>query len=102
MSYLCTKILGTLADSGHPVGSGGRVLDLGCGNGNLMQLVGGLGYDAFGCEMPFKKGQYAAAVTQSEHLRQIHLLFRMFPILGWVIGERQSRALLTVRSPEQV
>jgi SAM-dependent methyltransferase len=71
MSHRCTKILGTLADAGHPVAEGGRVLDFGCGNGDLVHLFRGLGYDAFGCDMQFKEGPHASGLTQSEHLRLI-------------------------------
>jgi hypothetical protein len=34
-------------------------------------------------------------------LRPFHVLFRTIPVLGWVVGECHSRALLTIRSPEQ-
>jgi SAM-dependent methyltransferase len=71
MTYRCTKILGTLTDSGHPVPARGRVLDFGCGNGDLVHLFGGLGYDAFGCDMQFKEGPHVAELTASDHLRLI-------------------------------
>ena len=71
MSHRCTKILGTLADAGYPVSAGGRILDFGCGNGDLVYLFRGLGYDAFGCDMQFKEGPYAAELTASDHLRHI-------------------------------
>ena len=54
--------------AGH-VAPGSRILDFGCGNGNMVHGLCRLGYDAFGCDVEFKDGPYVPELTGPGRLR---------------------------------
>lgn len=50
---------------------GSRILDFGCGNGNMVQQLCRLGFDAFGCDFDFGTGEYVDELTSRGRLRVI-------------------------------
>jgi SAM-dependent methyltransferase len=52
-----------LGDLGHALEPGARVLDFGCGSGNMVEEYCAAGYDAFGCDI--------RVANESEHIRRI-------------------------------
>lgn len=54
-----------------PVAPHSRILDFGCGNGDTVQGLCDLGYDAFGCDLEFKGGPHADELTSQRRLRLI-------------------------------
>jgi ubiquinone/menaquinone biosynthesis C-methylase UbiE len=68
LAALQAAILGDAADAPTP---GARVLDLGCGNGDLVQQWLDLGFDAHGCDLKFKKGPLVDRLEDSGRIELI-------------------------------
>jgi SAM-dependent methyltransferase len=68
LAALQAAILSDAADVPKP---GARVLDLGCGNGDVVQGWLDLGYDAYGCDFKFKPGPLVEPLQQSGRLSAI-------------------------------
>ena len=60
-----------LDKEGHRVAPGDNVLDLGCGNGSLVQALREDGVNAEGCDIKFKEGPHAHALEQKGVIRKI-------------------------------
>lgn len=60
-----------LADAGHPLPEGATVLDLGCGNGDLVSAYRDAGYRAYGCDFAFKSGPQAERLSHKGYIRLI-------------------------------
>lgn len=65
------QITGTLAALGRACEPDSRVLDFGCGAGNLVQAFRDAGYDAFGCDLAFKDGPEVERLSASGIIRLI-------------------------------
>jgi ubiquinone/menaquinone biosynthesis C-methylase UbiE len=63
--------LSILADAGFEVPHGAKILDLGCGNGNMVAEYRRAGYRAYGCDMAFKPGPHAAELARRGYIRLI-------------------------------
>jgi len=70
-SRLASLQAAILADTVGPLSPGARVLDLGCGNGDLVQQWLDLGYDAYGCDFKFKPGPLVDPLQQSDRISLI-------------------------------
>ena len=68
LAALQAAILGDAADAPTP---GARVLDLGCGNGDVVQQWLDLGFDAHGCDLKFKKGPLVDRLEDSGRIELI-------------------------------
>lgn len=53
------------------VALGSRILDFGCGNGNMVHGLCCLGFDAYGCDFDFGEGPHADELTARGRLRLI-------------------------------
>jgi SAM-dependent methyltransferase len=60
-----------LKDAGVLLIAGMRVLDLGCGNGNVVRGWLDMGFDAYGCDFRFKPGPEVETLVQSGRLASI-------------------------------
>src|SRR5882762_3131454 len=60
-----------LHELGHTLGPGARVLDFGCGAGNMVEEYCAAGYDAFGCDIRI--------ANETERLRRIGEETRSLP-----------------------
>lgn len=63
--------LAILEARGCIVPRGGRILDLGCGNGQTVFELRQLGYDAYGCDLAFKPGVHVEELRRCDALRLI-------------------------------
>lgn len=63
--------LGILADAGIHLRDGATVLDLGCGNGDLVAEYRRRGYRAFGCDFAYKPGPQVDELARQGHIRLI-------------------------------
>jgi ubiquinone/menaquinone biosynthesis C-methylase UbiE len=63
--------LNILSDLGHPINSTSVVLDLGCGNGELVNEYIKKGYDAYGCDFSFKPGEYVDSLFDRGKIRKV-------------------------------
>ncbi|NMB90243.1 MAG: class I SAM-dependent methyltransferase [Chloroflexi bacterium] len=61
----------TARDCGYPLPSQATILDLGCGNGNVVQACRDHGIHAFGCDIKFKPGPHAAELERKGWMRKI-------------------------------
>ena len=59
------------AAMGYSIPGNARVLDLGCGNGNGVQTLLEMGYDAVGCDLQFNPGPYCERLQRAGLIRQI-------------------------------
>lgn len=50
------KIIQVPREMGHELDSNSRILDLGCGNGDIVESLRGYGFQVFGCDLMFKDG----------------------------------------------
>jgi ubiquinone/menaquinone biosynthesis C-methylase UbiE len=60
-----------LADAGFEVPEGARILDLGCGNGNMVAEYRRAGFRAYGCDLAFKPGPHTDELARKGHIRLI-------------------------------
>jgi ubiquinone/menaquinone biosynthesis C-methylase UbiE len=60
-----------LEDAGFRVPEGAKILDLGCGNGNLVAEYRRAGYRAYGCDLAFKPGPNTDELARKGHIRRI-------------------------------
>ena len=63
--------LNILRDLGHPVSPDSMVLDLGCGNGELVHEYLNKGYDAYGCDFSFKTGEFVEPLFAKGRIRKV-------------------------------
>ena len=63
--------LAVITTCGGAVEPGARVLDLGCGNGDLVLVYRERGFDGFGCDMTFKPGDNVDALRGRGWIRVI-------------------------------
>lgn len=63
--------LGILTDAGVPVGEGASILDLGCGNGDLVAEYRRRGFRAFGCDFAYKTGPQVDELSRKGYIRLI-------------------------------
>jgi len=63
--------LGILEDAGVTLPQGAAILDLGCGNGDLVAEYRRRGYRAYGCDFSFKPGPNVAELERAGHIRLI-------------------------------
>lgn len=63
--------LAILADAGFPAPEGARILDLGCGNGNMVAEYRRAGYRAYGCDLAFKPGPEVEELSRKGYIRLI-------------------------------
>jgi SAM-dependent methyltransferase len=59
------------ADAGFNVPHDARILDLGCGNGNIVAEYRRAGYQAFGCDFAFKPGPHVDELARKNYIRLI-------------------------------
>lgn len=65
------QFLGVLSEAGFVVAPSTRILDLGCGAGNLVMEFKQNGYDAYGCDLAFKAGPHVELLSTGQHIRLI-------------------------------
>ncbi len=63
--------LSILADAGHPISEGAKILDLGCGNGSVVEEYRRAGYRAYGCDFAFKPGPHVETLSRRGLIRLI-------------------------------
>lgn len=63
--------LNIIKDLGHPVNSSCVVLDLGCGNGELVNEYLKKGFDAYGCDFSFKAGEHVDSLLAIGKIRKV-------------------------------
>ncbi len=73
MTPALQKLLSLPRDLGHPVPDGGRILDLGCGNGERVRILREHGFASFGCDIAFKDGPHTEELAADGILRKIEL-----------------------------
>jgi SAM-dependent methyltransferase len=61
--------LKVLRSLGTEVPKGARVLDLGCGNGGIVDAYVELGYDAYGCDFQFKQGPHVDVLRAAGRIK---------------------------------
>jgi ubiquinone/menaquinone biosynthesis C-methylase UbiE len=66
-------LLKTLRDEGFDITPGHRILDFGCGNGDLTQRLRQDGYDVHGCDLQFKDGAHAQTLQSQNLIHKISL-----------------------------
>lgn len=70
-SQRMTTQLGIVRDLGYKIDHNSVILDLGCGNGNLVNEYRQNGYDAYGCDFGFKPGPYVSYLEETGKIRKI-------------------------------
>ena len=50
-----------------------KVLDVGCGNGDVVKILCDLGFDAYGIDIEFKKGEYVEELRKDERIQLISI-----------------------------
>lgn len=63
--------VGIIRDMGYALDQQSVVLDLGCGNGNLVHAYRKDGYQAYGCDFKFKDGPFVEEMHSQQVIRQI-------------------------------
>jgi ubiquinone/menaquinone biosynthesis C-methylase UbiE len=63
--------LGIIKDMGYQLNDTSVVMDLGCGDGNLVNAYRNNGLQAFGCDFQFKEGPNVAALREQGIIREI-------------------------------
>jgi ubiquinone/menaquinone biosynthesis C-methylase UbiE len=63
--------LAMFRDLGHPADSNSVVLDLGCGNGELVNEYLKKGYDAYGCDFKFKPGNHVESLIAKGKIKEV-------------------------------
>jgi ubiquinone/menaquinone biosynthesis C-methylase UbiE len=63
--------LAILADAGFPALQGAKILDLGCGNGNLVAEYRRAGFQAYGCDLAFKPGPNVEELSRKGYIRLV-------------------------------
>ena len=63
--------LSMLSDAGFVVPPGAKILDLGCGNGNVVAEYRRAGYRAYGCDLAFKPGPNVEELSSKGYIRLI-------------------------------
>jgi cyclopropane fatty-acyl-phospholipid synthase-like methyltransferase len=71
--------IATLGSLGHSVQPESRVLDFGCGNGDLVQAYLTHGVDAYGCDLTFKEGPHAQKLDEAGKIRRLDPHTRKLP-----------------------
>lgn len=66
-----------LADAGFKTMAGMRILDLGCGSGDLVTEWIGLGFNAYGCDFDFKASLQANNLIGQGRVRRIENPYRL-------------------------
>ena len=65
--------LAVLCNAGFPLQAGAKILDLGCGNGNIVCQWLAMGFDAHGCDLRFKSGPEVENLQNEDRIRLIQL-----------------------------
>ncbi len=73
MNVVLRKIFGLLDQSGFAVEPGMRVLDFGCGNGDLVAQLRSLGFEAYGCDIGFKAGKHADRLEAKGFIKKLQM-----------------------------
>jgi ubiquinone/menaquinone biosynthesis C-methylase UbiE len=63
--------LGIIRDLGYTLDRQSVVLDLGCGNGNIVKAYRDQSYQAYGCDFNFKDGPFVSKMKEKGIIRQI-------------------------------
>lgn len=63
--------IGILRDLGFEISRSTTILDLGCGNGCLVETYRSGGYQAYGCDLKFKDGPFVEDFEKKEIIRLI-------------------------------
>lgn len=58
---------------GYTIKPGIRILDVGCGNGDLVAELRRLGFEAYGCDFRFKAGKHMDRLHAENYLREIRV-----------------------------
>ena len=66
-------VLCVLKQIGNPVRKGARVLEIGCGNGEMVHALRDRGIDALGCDLRFKSGPRTASLRDAHLLKLIEI-----------------------------
>jgi len=75
-----TVQLRILSNLGFSTGRDTKLLDFGCGNGELVAAYRRLGINAFGCDLQFKDGPHVQLLSADGAIRRIELPYRLpFP-----------------------
>jgi ubiquinone/menaquinone biosynthesis C-methylase UbiE len=75
--HLATVQKNILTDCGFQPALGMRVLDLGCGNGELVREWLDHGYEAYGCDFDFKDGDQVSILVGEGRVRKIECPYRL-------------------------
>jgi ubiquinone/menaquinone biosynthesis C-methylase UbiE len=65
------QFLGVLRENGFYATPPDRIMDLGCGAGNLVMEFKVAGYDAYGCDLVFKEGPHVDSLSRDGRIRLI-------------------------------
>lgn len=65
------QFLNIVSDLGCELNERSRVLDFGCGNGNIVNEYSLKGYQAFGCDIAFKQGEHVERLKNKNCIRLI-------------------------------
>jgi SAM-dependent methyltransferase len=65
------QFLGVLHEAGFRIAPQTRIMDFGCGAGNLVMDFVKAGYDAFGCDLAFKEGANVGLLSSEGRIRLI-------------------------------
>lgn len=63
--------IGILRDLGYGINANTMILDLGCGNGDVVVALRKIGYQAFGCDFVFKEGESASDLEKNGFIKKI-------------------------------
>jgi len=76
--HCCADVqLGVVRDLAYPITKHAKILDFGCGNGDLVVAYRHLGFDAYGCDLQFKEGPNALSLEVEERIRMIEEPYRL-------------------------
>jgi ubiquinone/menaquinone biosynthesis C-methylase UbiE len=89
--------LDILADGQVELSSNSKVLDVGCGAGNLVNAWLRAGYDAYGCDLKFKDGPYVDTLIKEERIRLLDRQSYKLPF-----ADQSFDALMTTQVMEHV
>lgn len=65
------RIIETARELGHDLKSDSIIMDFGCGAGDNVQSLIECGYNAFGCDLAFKKGVNVERLSQENKIRKV-------------------------------